>query len=176
MANFGDKPFGLRQIKVGAFPTGTPLAFPSAQRMMFRERLTSGELRGNDATQSVVAITDALEWELDKGGISLEALAIITGRTLTTTGTTPAQVITMKGSAGDNYPYFRIFGQSIGDVSTDDVHVLVKKAKLTGSWEGEFADGQFFITKMSGIAVDAGGSAGIYEVVQHETAVALPTS
>lgn len=173
MAGFGDKPFGIREIKVAPLPSGTGVSFPVAQRMMFRERLTSGEMRGNDATVSVVAITDALEWELDKGGISLEALAVMTGRTLATSGTTPNQTITMTAEVGDNYPYFKLMGKSVGDVSTDDIHVIVFKAKLTGAWEGEFADGQFFITKMSGIAVDDGTN-GIYDVVQNETAAALP--
>lgn len=173
MAGFGEKPFGLRQVKVAPL-TGSTLALPAAQRLMFKERLVSGELRGNDRVAAIVGITDALEWEFDNGGISLEALAIITGRTLTTSGTTPNQVITMTGEAGDNYPYFRIFGQSIGDVSTDDVHVILYKCKCMGAVEGEFKDGEFYITKMSGVAIDNGTK--IYDVIQHETAVALPAS
>lgn len=163
-------PFGLRDIKVAAL-VGTPVDLPNAMTLSFKEVLTSGTLRGDDATQAVVAITDMVEWELESGGISLEAWAIMTGRSITLLGTTPAQKNTVTANAGDVYPYFRIFGKSMGD-GIDDVHVLIYKAKLTDGLEGEFKDEEFFITKCSGVAITNGTK--IYEVVQNETAAALP--
>ena len=91
----------------------------------------------------MVALTDALEWELEAGGISLEAFAAMTGRTLAATGTTPAQKNTLTANAGDTYPYFKVYGKSVADTG-DDIHVLVYKAKLVDAIEGEFADGEFF--------------------------------
>lgn len=167
------KPFGLRDIKIVPLPSGTPIDLPNAQTMTFKERLTSGEMRGDDATQAVVAITDALEWELEAGGISLEAFAAMTGRTLAATGTTPAQKNTLTANAGDTYPYFKVYGKSVADTG-DDIHVLVYKAKLVDAIEGEFADGEFFVTKCSGIAVTNGTK--IYELVHNETATTLPVS
>ena len=168
------RPFGLRDVKVAPLPSGTPVDLPNSQTMTFKEVLTSGELRGDDSTQAVVAITDKLEWELEAGGISLEAWAVMTGRSVTLTGTTPSQVNTVTAEAGDVYPYFRIYGKSVGD-GADDVHILIFKAKCTGAIEGEFKDGEFWVTKASGVAVDD-GSNGLYDIVQNETAASLPAS
>lgn len=166
--------FGLRDLKVAKLPGGAVVDLPNALTLTFKERLTSGELRGDDATQAVVAITDAAEWEIEAGAISLEAWAAITGRTITLTGTTPNQINTYGAAAGDVYPYFKIYGKSVGD-GADDVHVKIWKAKATEGIEGEFKDGEFWMTKCAGIAVDDGTN-GIYDVVQNETATTLPAS
>lgn len=165
------KAFGLRDVKIKPLPSGTQVDLPNAMTLSFKERLTAGQLRGDDATQAVVAITDALEWEMESGGISLEAFAAMTGRTITATGTTPSQKNTLTANAGDTYPYFLLYGKSVGD-GADDVHVLIYKAKLTEAMEGEFADEEFFVTKCKGIAITNGTK--IYELVQNETAANLP--
>ena len=55
------KPFGLRQVTLVPLPSGTAVALSAAQTLSFKEALTSGELRGNDATQAIAAITDKVE-------------------------------------------------------------------------------------------------------------------
>jgi len=165
--------FGLRDIKLVPLPTGTQIDLPAAMTMSFSERLTSGELRGDDSTVAIVATTDAVEWELEAGGISMEAWALMSGRTLTASGTTPAQKNTLLARAGDVYPYFKVYGQSVGDTG-GDVHVLIYKAKLTGAIEGEFKDEEFFVTKCTGIAIDDGTK--LYEIVQNETKTAVPAT
>jgi len=170
---FGDKPFGLRDIKVVPLPSGSPVDLPAAQTLTWKPRFRSGELSGDDALQSVVAFVDAYEWSLGAGGISLEALAVLVGNTVSSSGTTPNQVKTLNIAAGDNMPYFKIYGKALGENTNDDIHVKIYKAKLT-SMEGQFQDAQFYITSCSGLAVD--GGAGIIDIVQNETATNLPTS
>jgi len=172
MAGYGNKPFGLHEIKLVRGTTVVSLT--NAMTMSFKERVKSGELSGDDKTVAVVAYSDALEWSLSAGGIALEAWALLTGRTVTSTGTTPNRTTTLNADAGTPYPYFKIYGKSLGD-GIDDVHVKIYKAKLTEPLEGEFSDGQFFVTSCSGLAVDDGTN-GIYDVVQNETATSLPTS
>lgn len=175
MAGFGDKPFGLRDLKITNLAGTTQQDLPSGMTLKFKERLINGELHGDDSVVAVVAIVDALEWELEAGGISLEALAIMTGRTAVAAGVTPNRTVTLSGNAGDNMPYFKIYGKSVGDVSTDDIHVKINKCKLTDGLEGELKDGEFFITKCSGVAIDP-GAGNIFDIVQNETAANLPTS
>ena len=115
-----------------------------------------------------------MEWNLESGGIDLDAYAIMTGRTVTATGSTPNQTETMAWSAGDCLPYFKIYGQAYSDDCDGDYHVKFFKAKLMG-FEGTFSEGEFFVTSANGIAVDDGVN-GIAEIVQHETAATLPTS
>lgn len=165
--------FGLRDIKLTPLPSGTQVDLPYAMTMTFKEILTQGEMRGDDSTVAIVAFTDKCEWELEAGAISLEAWALVTGRSITLTGTTPNQTNTYSAVAGDDYPYFKIYGKSLGD-GADDVHVKILKAKCTGGVEGEFKDGQFWVTKCSGVAIDNGTA--IFQVVQNETAAALASS
>jgi hypothetical protein len=172
---FGDKPFGLRDIKItsiGGTPTQADL--PAAQTLTFRPRFTSGELMGDDSLVSVVAFVNAYEWQLSAGGISLEALAIMVGQTVVAAGTTPNQTKTLNIGAGDQMPYFKIYGKSVGENATDDIHVKLYKCKIN-SMEGQFQDGQFYITQASGIAIDD-GTKGIIDIVQNETATDLPAT
>lgn len=168
------KPFGLRDLKLTNIGGTVQVDLANAMTLTFKERLTAGEMRGDDATQAIVAFTDALEWEMEAGGLTMEAIAMITGRTVALTGTTPNQTNTISANAGDVYPYFKIYGQSMGD-GNDDIHVKINKAKLTGALEGEWKDAEFFVTKCSGIAIDPGGTP-MYEIVQHETAATLPAT
>jgi hypothetical protein len=167
------KPFGLRQVTLVPLPSGTAVALSAAQTLSFKEALTSGELRGNDATQAIAAIVDKVEWSLEAGGISFDAIKVLTGRTIAGTGTTPNQKNTILARAGDTYPYFKIYGKVVNDDGSD-IHVLIYKAKLTDGLEGEWKDGEFFIQSASGIAIDDGSK--MFEMVHNETATTVPAS
>lgn len=171
---YGDKPFGLRDVKITNIAGSTQVDLPVSRVLTFKERVKSGELSGDDKTVSVVAFADAVEWELEAGGISLTAYALMTGRTATETGTTPTLVNTLTGSAAEAFPYIKIYGKVLGD-GTDDIHCKIWKAKVTEGIEGSFQDGEFFVTKCSGVAIDD-GSNGIWDFVQNETADDLPAS
>lgn len=165
--------FGLRDLKLTPLPSGTQVDLPVAMTLSFKEALVSGEMHGDDSVQAIVAITDKVEWELEAGGLSLEAIKVMTGRTITLSGVTPNQVNTVLARAGDTMPYFKIYGKSVGDAA-DDVHVKLYKCKLTDGLEGEWKDGEFYVQKCSGIAIDDGSK--LYEIVQNETATALAAS
>lgn len=166
------KPFGLREITVVPLPSGTAVKLPAAQTLSFSESLISGELRGDDAVQAIAAITDKIEWSLEAGGISFDALKVMTGRTITASGTTPAQKNVITIAAGDTLPYFKIYGKSVNDDGSD-IHVLLMKCKLTSGLEGEFKDGEFYIQSCEGIAISNGTK--IADIVHNETATAVPT-
>lgn len=173
IAGYGTYPFGLRQIIIVNAAGTSYTKLPAAQTLKFGERIVSEELPGNDQISALVSFTDAVEWELEHGGISLEAYAMLTGRTVTPSGTTPNQVNTMNARGAANMPYFKIYGKALGE-GLDDIHVKLPKCKITDTIEGEFANGGFFITKCKGIALDNGTS--LFEFVQNETAASLPTA
>jgi len=171
MAGYGEMPFGLRDVKLTDDDGQVDL--PRGQNLAYRERVRSGELSGDDALQAAVAFVEAIEWSLEAGGISLEAWAKLTGRDATEVGTSPTKTMTMSVAAGDEFPYIKIYGKSLGDAG-GDVHVKFFKAKCT-SLEGTFAEGEFFVTSCSGLAVDDGVN-GIVDIVQNETAADLPAT
>ena len=167
------KPFGLRQITLVPLPSGTAVVLPAALTLSFKESLISGELRGDDAVQAIAAITDKVEWSMEAGGLSFEAIKVMTGRTIAATGTTPSQKNTLTIAAGDNMPYFKIYGKVVND-DLSDVHALLHKCKLTGGLEGEFKEGEFYVQSCEGVAISNGTK--IAELVHNETATTVPAS
>lgn len=172
---YGETPFGLADVKLTDITGSTQVDLPNSRMITFSEGLTSNTMRGDDKIASVVAIVDSLEWSLEAGGISLAAWALMTGRSTVVAGSTPNETTTLTANAGEDYPYFKIYGKSVSDDAASDIHVKIFKAKLTSPIEGNFQDQEFFVTSCSGIAIDD-GSNGIYEIVQNETAAALPAT
>ena len=170
----GDKPFGLNDVKVTNLAGDPQVDLPAAGVFAFKPVFTTNELRGDDQIVSVASRMSKAEWELEAGGIDLDALAIITGWSVSSSGSTPNQQETLQFDGGDCNPYFKVYGRALGDICTDDIHVLLHKVKLL-DMDGRLEDGEFFLTKCSGVAVDD-GSNGVIKIIQHETAEALPST
>lgn len=177
MAGYGHQPFGLRQIKLLSADGVTSVDLPASMTLSFNETTINGTLRGNDRTLAAVSFSDAIEWELEQGGISLEAYALMTGRSVTTSGTSPNAKATLPFASGDAFPYFKIYGKALGP-NGDDIHVKLTRCKILGDGlNGQFTDGKFFTSKCKGQALgDPNNNYKVGDVVQNETAAALPTS
>lgn len=170
----GDKPFGLNDVKVTDITGATQVDLPSAQVFGFKPVMTSAEMTGDDKVVAVASRMSKAEWDLEAGGIDLDALAIITGWSVTSSGSTPSQQDSFQMDGGDCMPWFKIYGKALGDDCTDDIHVFLDKCKVT-EMEGKLQDGEFYITRCSGVAIDDGTN-GVLRIIQHETAATLPTS
>jgi hypothetical protein len=146
-------PYGLRDVRLTPINSdgslGTPVDLPVSQTLSFSEAEEYEELRGDDRLVAVHGKGPTVEFDLEAGGISLEAWALMSGGTLAELGSTPTQTKSVTKLITQSRPYFRVEGQSINDVD-GDTHVVIHKAKITDSIEGEFADGTFFVTKCSG--------------------------
>lgn len=175
MSGYGEKPFGINDIKLTNIAGSTQVDLPNERTLTFSENVVTGSMRGSGKTVAVVTELDYVEASLEAGGISLEAFALMTGRTASESGTTPSRVNTLTGSGAERYPYFKIYGKSLGD-STDDIHVKLFKCKLTAGLEGQFADGEFFLTNIGSIICIDDGTNGVYDLVQNETADDLPAT
>lgn len=173
-------PFGLRQVDLtplgaGGDTLGTPVALPVSQRFKFAESEDSEDLRGDDAVQYNHGSGLLVDWELEAGGIDLEAYAVMAGGTISSTGVTPNVVKTYTKLITDSRPYFRARGRSIND-NGGDFKAVVHRCKATESLEGELADQAFWITSASGKGFGSLVSADIgkaYDFIHSETAAAL---
>lgn len=168
-------PFGLRDVKVTPLTggaAGTSVDLPNAQTMQFSEAEDTEQLRGDDGLVAIHGKGPTVDWQLGAGGISLEALAVMNGGTVTTTGVTPNQIKTYSKKGTDSRPYFRAEGQSISD-SGGDFHVVLYKCKSTGNVTGEQTDGSFWVTGASGTALPTTSDSKLYDFVQNETATAI---
>ena len=173
-------PYGIRDIKL--FPIaadgsiGAAVDLPVAQTLSFSEAEEYTELRGDDRLVAVHGQGPTVEFDLEAGGISLEAWQVLTGGTLSETGVTPNSVKSLTKKTTESRPYFRIEGQAINDVA-GDTHVVIYKAKVTDNLEGEFADGEFFVTKCSGQGLgDADDNLYTFTWNETEDAIAAGTN
>lgn len=175
-------PYGLRDVKLTAYTDAagtvldtTSVDLPNARTFTFSESENFEDLRGDDRLVATHGSGAEVSWELEAGGLPLEAYQIMSGGVVTEAGVTPSQVKTFSKKVTDARPYFRVEGQAISD-SGGDVHVVLFRCKATGELSGEFSDGAFFLTAASGVAlaVPSGDDADkIYEFVQNETATAI---
>ena len=89
--------------------------------------------------------------------------------------TTPARSITVRKFATASRPYFRTEGQAMSD-SGGDLHTLIYRCRCNDNLEGEFADGEFFVTSVSGVGLpllDADFDL-LYDIIQNEEATPIP--
>lgn len=167
MSGYGDKPYGMNDIRI--VRAGIVLNLPVAQTLEFEERVVSGELLGDDGLAAVSAHPNGVKWKIGQGGITLETLALMTGRTETETGATPNRTMALEsGEIGlaARYPYFDIYGKALGD-GDDDIYIHIISAKITGSITGSLKNQEFWVTEIDGIGLS-------WEIVQRETAGDLP--
>lgn len=170
-------PFGLRDVKIFALDgTGARVVpgvdLPVSQTFSFKETVSSEQLMGDDVIQGSHDYNPVVEWELDAGGYSLEAYVLLSGGTLTTSGTTPAQKKVLSKLTTNQRPYFEVEGQAISD-SGGDMHVVVYRAKCDGDLDGKFDNGTFALTKATGKAYGRIDNQKLWDFVQNETAVTI---
>lgn len=175
-------PYGLRDIKVLSYTTAAATTLgaslvdlPNSQTMSWTEKEDYQQLRGDDRVVTTKGKGPSLDWDLESGGLSIPAYAVIAGGTVVDSGVTPNIKRTFTKLDVDTRPFFRAFGQSISD-SGGDLHVVISKARATGDIKGEFKDGEFLIPKISGEGFGssvAGENNAVYNFIQNETATAI---
>jgi hypothetical protein len=171
-------PFGLRDVKLTPINSdgtlGTSVDLPVSQTLSFSEAEEYEELRGDDRLVAVHGKGPVVEWELEAGGISLEAWNVLSGGTITTSGSGTTEVKDFLKKITDTRQYFRIEGQSIAD-DGGDVHVIIYKCKADDTLEGEFGDGVFFVTSCSGRGLGDVND-NLYRITWNETQTAIPAT
>lgn len=170
MSGYGDKPFGLRQLKITSADGSGAVTLPYGLMLHVTPRIEVAEFYAEGVMVGASAVAAAADWEIEAGGISLEALAKLTGLTASQVGSTPNRTLTLTAGAGSEFPYVRIYGRAVGE-GNDDIYCRLYRAKLS-SIDGSFRRGEFWITSCAGVAVNS--SAGLlYEFVQRETGAAI---
>lgn len=152
-------PFGLRKVKIRGYTTPAAIALkaqgiqlPNSRTFSFTETEEFETLRGDDSDVATHGAGPQVQWELEAGGYSMEAVAEIYGGTITETGAPGSRTKKLRKKKSDQRPYFLVEGQIISD-SGGDLHAVVWRCKATGDLTGEFADGQFWLTGASGIGL-----------------------
>jgi hypothetical protein len=169
-------PYGCRDIKIypltAGVPASTGIDLPNARTLQFAEAEAFTDLRGDDGLRATHGQGPEVDWSLESGGVSFEAVKAMYGGTVTTSGTTPAQSKKFDKLSTDLRPYFQIIGQAISD-SGGDFTITLYKCKCTGDLTGTMGDGNFWLTGAKGKAVPADSTNMLYTWTQNETATTL---
>lgn len=177
-------PYGVRDCKLtpytdagGTVLGGSSTDLPNMQTYSFTETEEFQELRGDDRVVTTRGQGAQVEWQLESGGISIKAWSIMSGGQVIESGLTPNRKITLRKFGSSNRPFFRVEGQAISD-SGGDVHAIVYRCRCNDTIEGQFADGEFWTSSVSGLGLpllDADFDL-LYDLIQNETPVAIPTT
>jgi hypothetical protein len=173
------KTYTLTDLKVAPVVGDTPgtlVDVPGIQSLEVTVSNDAVTLRGDNAELAVIDQGNGLEWSFTEAGLSFEALEVILGGTVATTGTTPAVVETFHLNADDTRPYFAIVGVQPDDGAGEDLHVVIWKAKATGNFTLTAQDQEFSTPGFEGRGVGRSDNKRMLSLVHHETAVeaALP--
>lgn len=177
-------PYGIRDCKLtpytdaaGTVLGSTSIDLPNMQTFSFSETEEFQELRGDDRVVTTRGQGAQVEWSLEAGGVDIRVWAILTGGTVTESGTAPNRKVTARKRSSDNRPFFRLEGQAISD-SGGDVHAIVYRCRANSNIEGSFSDGEFFITSASGLGLPLMDEDFdlLYDFVQNEVKEAIPTT
>jgi len=167
-------PFGARNLKVfplnGEVP-GAGISLPYLRTLSFSETESYVDLRGDDALKFIHGVGPTVAWDIEAGGVCLEAVKALFGGSITETGTSPnGQKIFSKGIY-DIRPYVIIEGQAISDTG-GDFHVKMYRARATSELTGKMADSAFWITAFKGTGLGRASDGKLYDFIQNETATA----
>lgn len=169
-------PFGLRDVKIAPLAAdgtpGTMVDLPNAQTMSFTENEDYTELRGDDKVVAKRGNGATIDWELDSGGIALEAYVIMNGGDLEVTGVTPNIKKTYTKKSTDSRPDFWAEGQAMSE-SGGDFHMVLERCKADGGIEGELTDGEFWVSSASGTGIGRLDDDNLYSFVDNETPAAI---
>lgn len=177
-------PYGMRDLKMtpytnaGGSILGTEVVdLPNMQTFSFSEEEEFQELRGDDRVVAIRGSGATVSWELEAGGYSMRIWEIMTGGVVTQSGIAPNRSWRLDKRSSDARGYFKIEGQIISD-SGGDVHAIVYRCRCNESIDGEFADGEFFITSASGQGLPLLDDVNdlLYTIVINETATAISLS
>lgn len=171
-------PYGLRDIKVatldGSGTKGTLVDLPNAQTLEFEETTSTQQLRGDDAVKANRTTVDAVEWSLDAGGINFEAMKVIAGGNITTTGVTPNVKKQWRRMEGEAYPDFYLVGQALSE-SGGDHHTVLHRCKAN-QISGTHEDQEFWVSHAEGTAIGtltAANLGAVWDMLANETTTAV---
>lgn len=171
-------PFGLRQVKLtpindaGTLVTASSVFLPASRTFSFSETEDFETLEGDDKTIASHGSGPKVDWDLEGGGISLAVWKVLSGGTITSSGTTPSTISTFTKKTSESRPYFQVEGRAISD-NGGDFGAVVYRCKADGDLEIELSNGSFLLTSCSGTGFGDITSEKLYDFIQRETPTPL---
>lgn len=169
----GGPQFGLNDCKIATWTAagsyGTLQDVMSVQAINPTLNQVEATLTGDDTETAHAAFAIGGQAVFRFGGVSLDALAIITGKAVGTISS--VEQVQIKG--GDRMPYFGIIGKALAAEGAGDTWYYLPKCKIMGDFNlGQMEYGTFAIPEVTVKCIDD-ASYGIINIITHPTNVAI---
>jgi hypothetical protein len=152
---------------------GTAVDIPGVTSLKITPSFVEKELRGDESILDQYSKLDFIDWAFENSMLSLDALAILIGGDVTSSGETPNQTQTYKLNKSDKPGYFKLEGKS-DYTDVGDVHVVLYKCKAN-KVEYSFVGEDYAKVSAGGRAIPTKYNGDIKDLVFNETAVGITT-
>lgn len=166
----------LTDPAAGSATYAASISVPGIKELTVGGTLNVKELRGSNQQLDVQVTLSNVTATVSHAKMSLDALAVMIGSSVTDSGTTPNAVATMTLLGGSTFSYFKLEGKTPtggGDVPGGDVHWVLYKCILNtfpalGLAEEDYRTASFGVNCVPRIA-----DSKILDGLINETAVAI---
>lgn len=160
----------------GSATYGTSVDIPGIVSLGIKPDVVKKELEGDNRVLDIWTKIKAIEIDFEHAKLSLDALKIMLGGTVTAAGTTPNQTQTYSLTANDKPGYFKLEGQVVYvEEGLGDVHFVAYKclADDPPNWEVSDQSGGFATVKGKATAIPRNADSKIFDIVFNETAAPI---
>lgn len=171
----------LRDVKISKLLTdsavaptyGAPVDLVGGIKVTVTPKADTKKLKGDSTTIDVYQKITEVDIDLEVAVLSLDALVVIQGGSITTTGVAPFQKTKYSMKSTDASPgYFKVEGQwTYAGEGIADAHFVLYKCKATDlpPLEVNDASGNFGTVKIKGSALPCISNAEWYDIILNET-------
>jgi hypothetical protein len=174
-------PYGANDLKLTQYGDALGMVLgtvsvdlPYLQHLNFTEAEEFAELRGDDKLITTRGRGAQVNWDIEGGGISSKAWAVITGGSVIERGLEPYREIEIRKKATQKRPFFRIDGKIISD-SGGDILMRIYRCRANGDITANFTDGEFTTSSIAGVGLPLLDDMNdlLYSIFIRETSTAL---
>lgn len=152
---------------------GSAIELPGLQKMEIVSQVTEKPMKNDEKVLDYYVKTDFISWAFNSTKISLEALAVLEGGTLTLSGTTPNRVYTYSTDDSSTPKYFKLEAKAnYTTEETGDFHLKMYKCKVN-SIDIQYLSSDYAIVTATGVAIQTINNGKIKDNVINETATAI---
>jgi len=162
------KIFPITKDDSTSYTYGAAIDVPGIRSLKVTPTFIEKQLKGDETVIDTYAKLEQIDWSIEHGVISLDALATLIGGKVTAGGTTPNQTQTFSLTKSDLPKYFKLEAKcDYADVG--DVHFVLYKCKCT-SYDVTLQGEEYATITASGKAIPTIKDGKVKDVVFNEKA------
>jgi hypothetical protein len=156
-----------------ALTYGAAVDVPGIKSLKLTPTFIEKQLKGDESVLDTYAKLEQIDWSIEYGVVSLDALAVLIGGKVTAGGATPNQTQTFTLTKDDLPQYFKLEAKTdYADVG--DVHFVLYKCKCT-SFDYTLQGEEYATISASGKAIPTMKDGKVKDIVFNETAADITT-